>query len=99
MTSKCRPRGCTRAGVAKPQRTRFHVSNDTNKPPPERETEPELPVIPAGHAREALVHATARLAHAIGEYTSTAEAIARALDEQDNAIKAARTAMDATVLP
>jgi hypothetical protein len=53
------------------------------------------PVIPAGGARAALVQATANLASALEAYTSTAEALARALDEQDAGIKAARSAMDA----
>jgi hypothetical protein len=41
------------------------------------------------------VLATANLSSALENYTRTAEAIARALDEQDAGIKAARSAMDA----
>ncbi len=63
---------------------------------PPNDTIPSPPVIPAGHAREALVLATANLASALEAYTSTAEAIARTLDETDAQIKAAHAALVAT---
>jgi hypothetical protein len=55
------------------------MPKDSNIPPPP-DTQPEIPIIPAGQARAVLMQAAARLARSIEDYTATAEAIARALD-------------------
>ena len=71
------------------------MPDDTSKP---TDTIPAAApqVIPSGGARAALVQATANLASALEAYTSTAEAIARALDVHDGERKAMRQALDAT---
>jgi hypothetical protein len=48
-------------------------------------TEPELPVIPAGKARLALASALLNLHRAVYDVESTASAIARQLDAQEEA--------------
>ena len=65
--------------MANPERTEVNMADDSK--PDTRDTLPEMgAIIPAGHAREALVLATGKLARAVEEYTATCEAIARALD-------------------